>query len=731
MLCVLVMILSPLLGNNYTAGWDTLPHFYLLTKMYGYLQSGHISGYDPNWFAGYPAFIFYGPLPYILISLPTLLTGELISLNYSFNLFLFLLPIAFLAGLYFTSRVWFDKNVARWSLLFGLIFLFSSRFHAHLGMGINSAVYVGLIANFLAIVLLIFMLGVVELQRRNKSWSLLVLAGFLLAGIILTHAMTTIFAGLLLGLFTLMNFKKWWKEGIGILLLSLVLSSFWLIPFLQNLVFSSGESMGISGLVINDPLLGLFPELNNILYNFGPDVVPAILLFFCCLAGVVKLVKTNKSYFAWAFLLTLVFLPRDYLISVLNLPIHYYRFISHLWILNIFVCAYGFEYFYQQFNRGKLSRVLLSVTISGTVAISLFNYLGVGSSHLNATHDTDLTNYPEAEQAQEILKYIGELPLQGRIATHTKQSMQNTVGSPHFFSTFIPLDFNKPVLPGLLAESALSTQYILPTLTKMDNSFNWGKTNLLFDPGFKDQDNLSMIKRLELYGVEYLLSGKNEAQVFLDDELAAKEIEVVKEFEDFTILKFKNFTPLIASTDYKPFLFVDKGGEDFKFFTKEWFKNTDLFEYPVIYTDKDLADLPENEKAGIAGYIFSFPVNSKIELAEYEQYLVEGKKVIFLNVGAGEGSSDEVKFVQNFSLNVGGDQLAEILKKFASKKVNKTEVVGGVVDDREMNFNSAGGTLINYSYFPKWKREKANQIIYWATPSSMWVFGDGEVELEY
>ena len=160
--------LKPLLADNITAGWDTVPHFYLLTKMVGYLKEWNVSGYDPLWFGGYPAFTFYGPFPYVLMAAFYYLFFGAIKLTLVFNLFLFILPFFFLFCLYYSSKAWFSQKAGYLSLVFGIIFLTASKFKGHLGLGLHGEILVGLFSSLLAMSLMILMLGFFKKYLKKK-----------------------------------------------------------------------------------------------------------------------------------------------------------------------------------------------------------------------------------------------------------------------------------------------------------------------------------------------------------------------------------------------------------------------------------------------------------------------------------------------------------------------------------------------------------------------------------
>ena len=682
---LIIWFLYPIISNQILAGWDLTGHFYLLTKMVDFLKTGAITGYDANWLGGYPVFTFYGPFPYILLALPHVLSFGAIPINFLFNCFLFLLPFFFLFSIYYTSRVWFGKKIGPLALLFSLFFLLASRDYAHFGVGLNAEVCLGLFASIFAISLMVFLLGVFGRQRLEKSWKLMLVGGVLLAMIILTHAMTTLFTGVLMAVLFLSDRKKLWRPVVLTFLLGLVLSSFWLVPFLWNLQFTSAQMIGILP-QSKDPLFILYPKIDEIFSGKGILLlVPGLVFLVCSVVGIVKLFKSKYHFWPYAFVVTIILLPRDYLVNVIDLPIHYYRFVTHIFVLNIFLAAVGLGHVLKSYPR-MIARV-------GAWGIVLFSVFVVSFLHFDIKDDYNFffEEYDDHEAAVEMLDYINELDPTGRVAVGVRPENQSKLGTPHFFVNFLPLKYDIPVVPGLLVESSLSSEFITPSLVRATDSLAWGNVSLLKDKEFKKQSRSSMVERLGLYNVEYILSDSansgNLLRLLGDDEVILQ-----KTIGGFDLLKLVDFRPFIESISYPPFLFIDEGGMDFKTFAKEWFKLPELFQYPVIYTDKSIDEISEYDLSRIGGFVVSSPEGLSVSIEDLES--------AFAGVD-GVGS------------------------------VSGVEIFPEIREDERLKFFSESGTLINYSYFPRWESTDPEQTVFWATPTMMFVFGRGETELFY
>lgn len=734
---ILFFAVGDLLTNNIVAGWDTTAHFYIFSKMWELAKSGNVTGYDPNWFAGYPIFSFYGPLPYYLMALVHFATFGLLGSAFSFNFVLFLIPFLFIGSIFYTSRIYFGRMASLISLFFATMFLFANRDYAMYGIGIHSIVYLGLFANLMAISFSVFLIGNLEKLRVTSRVRYLVICGLLLGMIILTHSMTMIFTGIALGIFTLVHFRKFWKFFLGIMGIGLFVSSFWLVPFLVNLEFSSAYRMGVTDVGLADPLFVLFPKLEQLLSKFDFSLIPVLFSFILTFFGIHSLIRKKMIFWAYLFIFTLLFLTRDYFVNFLSTPLHYYRFIAHLAVVNIFVVTMGFIFCFEKISAFKfrLSFVLKGLLISllaMSFLVKTVDFFNLRHDPSVYKHEVEINKYPEYLQAQEMMEFIASLKPEGRVAVQTSQNFQDRLGSPHYFSALLPLKYDVPVLPGLLAESALSTQYVLPVLTTLGNTFHWGNTTLLLDPYFNTQGPSEMIRRLGLYNVQYILT----VQEKVPNLTLGGGVSVEKEIGDFVLLKLKNFKPLLEPIKYKPFLFVSVDGMEFNAFSKEWFKSLRLLDYPVIYTKKDWVKLSKKDQESVGGLVVSFPEKKELSLEEYKSWKNMKDKIVFLNAYPGfemrDRDEETTYFIREFGVDKGTGELESALINFTeATKKDPQELKISSVKDEYLSFESEDGVIVNYSYFPRWKSKNPEQTVFWATPSMMFVFGEGKNELIY
>lgn len=734
----LIYALYPLFSTEVIAGWDLPPHYYLMHKMAEFMQAGHITGYDANWFGGYPAFTFYGPLPYFIVALPHVLTGGVISLNLLFNLFLFALPFLFLFSLRYTGNVWFGKKVAPLAVLMGLFYLTMIKDQSYVGIGLHSEIYLGLFANFFASSLMVLLLGLIEKQRKTRKRLYLVLAALLTGAIVLSHILTALFTVLALTIYLLLHFKSWWKSYLFIGFGSFLITSFWVMPFYLGLGYTGGGEYGMMEILASDPLFSMYPRFHLIFSDPSLHVLPDLALIILTVTGLLMALRSRGWFLALLFLFSLIVLPRNYLVHIINLPVHYFRFTAHVYVVGILLASSGLVLIWEKIYKCApvIRPILRGIFLYSFVVlffIMIADFFGWSNATGSYVHRYRFDQYPLWEDAKETLDFLNEIHTDNRIAVNTSLNFIHEIGSPHYFDTFLPLQQDKAIVPGLLAESALSTKFLMPVLSHIGSNLIWGDASLAFDEFFVEKTEASMLKRLGMFNIEYLVTDSMSSEKLIAE--ASPGMLTLERDGYFDVIHINEFKPFLEKINYRPFLFLDGGGATFDDFAREWFKRSSLFERTVIYTPKELSKISEYEKSQIGGYVVSFPKDYKMSLDEFNHWIevAKKKKLIFLNSKPDFDLlyADQVRFVEYFNGAFGIDVFESALVEFSPEIVETREVQLAVKEDERLIFDSYFGTLINYSYFPRWKSTESNQTVFRAVPSMMFVFGRGKTELFY
>jgi hypothetical protein len=255
-----ILIIAPRFLPGIPLGIDATSHLSKILLMYNsYLNHGHIPSWNPDWYCGTPFLLFYPPLSYWIVFLLSLLgLGPILSYKIIDAFFYFIMPFI----IYFLALEFNFKK--RESTLAALIFALSP---VVIGNYLFYDRYPNTMALCLAGLLIIFMHKTL-INRFNIKW--IIISALLLASIILTHHLSAAYVALVI-LIMVVAFSRNGKvllKNLGllsaILILSILVSSFWSIPFLLNAPEQIGNNPFYNR-TIDYPYLRLSYFLDNLL----------------------------------------------------------------------------------------------------------------------------------------------------------------------------------------------------------------------------------------------------------------------------------------------------------------------------------------------------------------------------------------------------------------------------------------------------------------------------------
>jgi hypothetical protein len=232
-LVILAVVNPPLIfAANTPTGGDMGAHVlapaYLRDVL---LPSGRILGWSMAWFAGFPAFYFYFPLPSLVIVLLDLV----LPYGVAFKLVAVLGLLATPPAAYYLARcLRLSSSIAVVAAAAGAAFVFMESF----------SIYGGNIASTMAgefsfswsfafsLVYLGLLMRAVQDDRRYSKWAALVLA--LTA---LCHILTTIM--IMTASLVVLTWKGAWRRALPIWAWGFAISGFWSLPLLLRIGYSS------------------------------------------------------------------------------------------------------------------------------------------------------------------------------------------------------------------------------------------------------------------------------------------------------------------------------------------------------------------------------------------------------------------------------------------------------------------------------------------------------------
>ncbi|MHB1912550.1 MAG: 6-pyruvoyl-tetrahydropterin synthase-related protein [Acidimicrobiales bacterium] len=233
---------SLLFLNTTTAGGDTGAHVALPMYMEQHLlPHGRLTGWDPQWYDGFPAFTFYFPLPSLMVvglhKVLAIFLGTTEGYNIAFKVITALGSFALPVAAWGFGRLWGLRNPAATCLAVAILpFLFDRTFTIY-GGNIASTL-AGEYAFSISLAFGLLFLGV--MARGLRTGRHRSLAAVLLALTGLSHLLPTFFV--LAGAAVLVLMHLSWRAlrwSIPSLAVGGLLAGFWWIPFLLRLNYTT------------------------------------------------------------------------------------------------------------------------------------------------------------------------------------------------------------------------------------------------------------------------------------------------------------------------------------------------------------------------------------------------------------------------------------------------------------------------------------------------------------
>ena len=231
---VILVVLNPrlILAANTPSGGDMAAHVavpaYLRDVLLG---EGRILGWSMDWFAGYPVFYFYFPLPSLVI----VLLDVFLPYGVAFKVATVLGLIATPPAVYYLARsLRFGRPVATVAAGAGAAFIFMESFTIYGGNVLSTLAGEFSFSWSLALSLLYLGLLIRAVLDDPKYQ---IPAALALAAAVLCHIITII--AIVTASLTVLTWKGAWRRALPIWAGGLAISGFWVLPLLARLGFSS------------------------------------------------------------------------------------------------------------------------------------------------------------------------------------------------------------------------------------------------------------------------------------------------------------------------------------------------------------------------------------------------------------------------------------------------------------------------------------------------------------
>ncbi|MFA6407092.1 MAG: hypothetical protein WCV80_00100 [Candidatus Paceibacterota bacterium] len=741
-------VLTP--HDTILAGWDTVAHFYNFGRLADFLGNGFIHGYDVSQLGGVPLFYFYTSFPYLLGLFIKTIGGSTMTLAFAWRILNFLIIIFSACSFWIFSRTFIPRKALPYAGLFAIWYaVYPSAFFSF-GIGSAAVLNGGLFTSALGVSFSLLFLACLEKIRETGERKYFFLSIALFALNILSSLVVSVFLVFLWVFYFLsakrpffLSVKQWLFLHVAIVVATLLLLSFFIIPFVAYHEYQSARPQPFPNnntgtfVALLAPFLSLITEYKNASVPFSGVANSFLLLgslsiLFFFVRGYLSRIKNEKLTILCTLFIGLILLQLfSYVISYILpfITIHYYRASPFLLIFFLVISLAGIAYSLEEKNMfgfsSRVVRMSMAVLIVGIVGWAIIGkkegppmflspLLGRDIYFSIAPYYADLTKYPDNKLAEEIVARILREKTQ-RVFVEGDIYSSYKMGSPHMIATMLNLK-GRATLNGLLLESSSQADSLIPVYHGSSHTLLWGygEDSLIYDFDFITQFR-ETLGRLRLFGVDYFIVHSQDAIDRIG--LLGSEIEEVAVFNgperevprgmqysllNYRIYRFKNPISLVRAPQESVGLFVDTSFEkrkNFKDFTKMLFARRELYNLPIAFT-KNVDGVSKEELGAFDFFVVNGKTAQNIELMKRIQET--GKQVLSYT------SMSEELYIKLIALKQKG------------RKETPAQIE--VFDGKEISFKSTNiGSLpwiVNLGYFPVWHSDRT---VFEVSPGQMLV----------
>ncbi|MCX8178879.1 MAG: hypothetical protein N3D75_03570 [Candidatus Aenigmarchaeota archaeon] len=547
---------------------DTVGHYYGAYFMNKHLiPSLKLIGWSNDWFLGYPAFQFYFPAIFFL----TGILGYLIPLNIAFKigtvLGTFMLPFC----VYFAFKLMkFKFPVPVIASTLTLITLFIERvdenqIYSMWGGNIPSTL-AGEFSYSFALALSMIFIG--TFYKGIKTKKLLILNSILFTVIMLSHFFFAIFAAIstFFHIFGIKKFKQNINYCLKFYFLSFLLSSFWLLPMLLKVYYTSSHVWyppssikEYINMIIPKPLvpfyiLSLISAIITIAKRENENMIFAFTAVSSLLLFTISPILNKVGFHGFDHLQLIKFLPMLYISIILNIPV-------------------AFSYL-------KWKNYLL--VLPAIALIACFLWVESHSTYIDYWIFWNYSGYEDKSLGKEYYKvneFLKGLPY-GRVAyEYDPKKYESTLGSSRATET-IPIFSGKPITEGTHFQSSFNAPYIYSAHCEYSMACSCVFGHMA---GRCPSFNFDMgVEHMKMFGVRYFFASSDNIKNILRQR---DDFQLLYGPSEFEIWELKYDYSIIQIPEYEP---VAVNSNDWRKISYEWFFNKDKMKIPLIWTNENV-----------------------------------------------------------------------------------------------------------------------------------------------
>ncbi len=548
---------SLLIANTPTGG-DMGAHVVLPQVLRDSLiPSGRLLGWSNDWYAGYPVFYFYFPLPAIF----TVLMDVLVPYGVAFKLSTIIGLVAMPAAAYYLVRaIGFARPVAAIAAAFGSMFVFMESFSIF-GANIKSTLAGEFSFSWSFALSLVYLGMVIRDSREGRGFT--PAAAGVLALTALSHIVTT----LIVVLVSLPVFLR--RRGAANVVWSWILgfamAAFWGLPVLIRITGGLTTDMGWT------PLTGIRGAgISNVGTPFTNEFIP---IFALGIIGAIWSLLRSEDI---RVLLTMTIAPflGYLLIAEQGWTILYNARLLPYWFMGVFLFAgiavglgsMRLARWLPNRHENIVSIGLLVVAL--TLAVTIIGIHDIpGWVNWNYQGYEGKAAYPELSA---LVSEIDELP-EGRVMWEYNKEIQEQYGTPMALMLIPYWSENHETMEGVFFESSLTTPFHFLNQAEMSRSPSRPVRGLTY----RTFDLERGIEHSMLYNIEYYVTQTEE----MTGEANRLGLQPLVEAEAYSVFALPDSNPVDVAR-YVPAVY--EGEEDFADVALEWYDELDTLDRWIV-----------------------------------------------------------------------------------------------------------------------------------------------------
>jgi hypothetical protein len=590
------------------------------------LPSGQILGWSTAWYAGFPAFYFYFPLPALFTVLVDLVVPYGVAFKLSTIVGLVLLP----TSIYLLVRgLGFSRVVSGFGAFGGSMFAFMESFAIY-GGNVKSTLAGEFSFSWSLALSLIYLGVVVKATREDRPFS--PLAGVLLALTALSHIVTTMVVvlatvPLLLRRGGARTVLPSWALGLG-------LSAFWAIPLLVRGFQGLSTDMGWF------PVQGLLGETSSpgiVATPFPDEFMPIAVLG---LIGMVWALVRREDVSTLVLMtiapfLLYIFLPQQGITRLYNGRLLPYWYLGGFILAGIALglAVTSLSRIYPQRKQALVAVSALALIVPANVA--LFGAQdGPGWVNWNFTGYEGKSGYPQYEG---LMRTMDELD-PGRVMWEHNADAHNGYGTPMALMLLPYWNEDHPSMEGVFFESSITTPFHFLNQSEVSKS----PSNPVRGLKYAGLNFERAIAHLALFDVEYYVSVTEEAT----EAAGEAGLEVVATADPWTVFKLPD-SSFVDVASRQPVVY--EGDEVFGDVALDWYDDIHSLDYWV--TSDGPADWPRITELE-QRFDLGLPIGSDGTVTDV---VVEPDRISFTTDAVGVPHLVKMSYFPNWTVTEGGE----------------------------------------------------------------------------